>query len=178
MERTGRAREFRRRGRSVGRAGVGIACPAGWVQECGARSAACHASGRRDTAFTCSAARRPRGKRFSRGKRDSDRAVSTRGRSTTVTTQYTVHCTDTNVSGRSASTTHTLATRDLLLLPSPPFLLHCVTRFIEIIIANEIRDANIVSTEHSLFLLHTTQWQIRLAAKICIYIIKQNSLHL
>lgn len=38
-----------------------------------AKSTAIHASGRRDTAFTCSAAPRPRGKRFSRGKRDSDR---------------------------------------------------------------------------------------------------------
>lgn len=140
----------------MGRAGVGIAGPAAG-QECA--GAACHASGRRDTAFTCSAARRPRGKRFSRGKRDSDRAVSTRGRSTTVTT-------DTNVSGRS-STTHTLHS----LLPSlPTFLLHCVTRFIEIIITNQVQDANIVSAGYSLFLLFSIQLQIGMSRCRCIYI--------
>ncbi|CAH2043794.1 unnamed protein product, partial [Iphiclides podalirius] len=59
--------------KNVSRAGaVAVPLPRDGRAGC-ARCAACHASGRRDTAFTCSAAPRPRGKRFSRGKRDSDR---------------------------------------------------------------------------------------------------------
>ncbi|OWR46342.1 hypothetical protein KGM_200436 [Danaus plexippus plexippus] len=58
------------------RASCTYADPAGWLY------AACHASGRRDTAFTCSI---HRGESDFHEGNDNDRAVSTSGRSATVT---------------------------------------------------------------------------------------------
>ncbi|CAG9564660.1 unnamed protein product [Danaus chrysippus] len=58
------------------RASCTYADPAGWLY------AACHASGRRDTAFTCSI---DRGESVFHAGDDNDRAVSTSGRPATVT---------------------------------------------------------------------------------------------